>query len=319
MTVPKVKEIYPDDKVVIREVGLRDGLQLVKDCPSTEEKLNWLNIDYQAGIRHFEVGSYLPTDRFPQFADIDVLIDKVVSFGDAFSSVVVLNRRGALTALEGKADEITYVVSASEEHNLRNARRTREATLSEIRDVLELRKNADRKPIISVGIAMSFGCSISGNVPTEEVLWIVERCCEMGADVVNVADTVGYAGPRQVSKLVTEIGRVLGDAPIGVHLHDTRGMGVANAAAALDAGARCIDASLGGLGGCPFAPNATGNVVLEDIVFLCQTMGYATDIDISVLVQARDIIKREMPEEPLHGALAKAGLPLGFEERQRSG
>jgi hydroxymethylglutaryl-CoA lyase len=158
---------------------------------------------------------------------------------------------------------------------------------------------------------MALGCSIVGAVDPKEVLRITEKLYEVGVDVVAIADTVGYAGPRQVGELTKEAVRIAGSKPVCVHLHDTRGMGIANASAALDAGARVLDGSLGGLGGCPFAPGATGNVVFEDLVFLCESKGFPTGIDLDRLIAVRSILKAEMPDEALYGGLARAGLPCG--------
>jgi len=164
---------------------------------------------------------------------------------------------------------------------------------------------------VNAAISMALGCSISGAVDPNEVLRLVERCFDAGVDAVGIADTVGYAGPRQVGDLTKAAVRLAGEKPICVHLHDTRGMGVANASAALDAGARILDGSLGGLGGCPFAPGATGNVVFEDLVFLCESKGFATGIDLERLIAVRSILRAEMPDEPLYGGVARAGLPCG--------
>ena len=168
----------------------------------------------------------------------------------------------------------------------------------------------DSPPQIGVGLAMSFGCSLSGSVNPAEVLELVEQCYNAGVDIVSIADTVGYAGPKQVENLAAEIYKIAGNRPFGVHLHDTRGLGLANAAAAIGQGARVLDASLGGLGGCPAAPNATGNIVMEDLVYLCQTGGFETGVNLKKLIAVRDVLRREMPDETLYGGMAKAGLPM---------
>src|SRR5206468_7133039 len=148
-------------------------------------------------------------------------------------------------------------------------------------------------------------------VNPKEVMRLVDKCLEAGVDFVAVADTVGYSGPKAVGELTAAVVRIAGTKPVCVHLHDTRGMGIANASAALDAGARILDGSLGGLGGCPFAPGATGNVVFEDLVFLCESKGFATGIDIDRLIAVRRILREEMPNETLYGGVARAGLPGG--------
>jgi hydroxymethylglutaryl-CoA lyase len=306
-----VREIYPLSRVSLREVGLRDGLQLVKTFPSTEAKKRWIRDEYAAGVRHFEVGSFLPAKTFPQFADVREMVETVATLPGAHGVVLALNERGVNEALASGVAEIASVVSATEEHSQANANRSREAAIANVKRLCELRDASAHRPIVHAAISMALGCSISGEVDPNEVLRLVEKCFEAGVDVVGIADTVGYAGPKQVGDLTWAAVRLAGSKPICVHLHDTRGMGIANAAAALDAGARILDGSLGGLGGCPFAPGATGNVVFEDLVFLCESKGFATGIDIDRLIAVRAILRSEMPNEPLYGGLARAGLPCG--------
>jgi hydroxymethylglutaryl-CoA lyase len=305
----KIQETYPAGRVILREVGLRDGLQLVKTFPSTEAKRLWIRDEYAAGVRHFEVGSFLPAKTFPQFVDVRDMIETVASLPDAHGVALVLNERGANDALESGVAEIASVVSATEAHSQANANRSRDAAIANVRRLCELRDASAHKPVVHAAISMALGCSITGEVDPNEVLRLVEKCFDAGVDVVGIADTVGYAGPKQVGDLTRAAVRLAGSKPICVHLHDTRGMGIANAAAALDAGARILDGSLGGLGGCPFAPGATGNVVFEDLVFLCESKGFATGIDIEKLVAVRQILREQMPNESLYGGLARAGLP----------
>jgi hydroxymethylglutaryl-CoA lyase len=202
-------------------------------------------------------------------------------------------------------------VSATEEHSQANANRSRQAALANVKRLCELRDATAHKPIVNAAISMALGCSITGPVDPKEVIRLAEKCYEVGADMVAIADTVGYAGPKQVGELTRAVVKIAGSKPVCVHLHDTRGMGIANASAALDAGATILDGSLGGLGGCPFAPGATGNVVFEDLVFLCDSKGYETGIDIEKLIAVRSILRAEMPDESLYGGLARAGLPGG--------
>jgi hydroxymethylglutaryl-CoA lyase len=304
-----LQKVYPEGRVVLREVGLRDGLQLVKTFPSTEAKRRWLAEEHAAGVRHFEVGSFLPAKTFAQFADVREMVRAVAALPGAHGVALVLNERGVNEALESGVGEIASVVSATEEHSQANARRSRESAIANIRRLCELRDAAAHGPIVHAAISMALGCSIAGAVDPNEVLRLVEKCLEAGVDAVGIADTVGYAGPKQVGDLTKAAVRLAGKKPICVHLHDTRGMGIANASAALDAGARVLDGSLGGLGGCPFAPGATGNVVFEDLVFLCESKGFETGIDIEKLIAVRAILREEMPNEPLFGGLARAGLP----------
>jgi hydroxymethylglutaryl-CoA lyase len=306
-----IREIYPASRVTLREVGLRDGLQLVKKFPSTDAKRRWIRDEYATGVRYFEIGSFLPTKTFPQFADIRDIIQVVASLPGAHGIALALNERGVNEALASGVAEIATVVSATEEHSQANANRSRESAIANVRRLCELRNASAHKPIVHAAISMALGCSISGAVDPNEVLRLVEKCFEAGADVVGIADTVGYAGPKEVGELTWAAVRLAGSKPICVHLHDTRGMGIVNAAAALDSGARILDGSLGGLGGCPFAPGATGNVVFEDLVFLCESKGFPTGIDIEKLVAVRAILRSEMPDEALYGGLARAGLPRG--------
>jgi hydroxymethylglutaryl-CoA lyase len=302
-------KVYPEGRVVLREVGLRDGLQLVKTFPSMQAKQRWIAEEYAAGVRHFEVGSFLPAKTFPQFADVREMVRAVAALPSAHGVALALNERGVNEALESGVGEVASVVSATEEHSQANARRSRESAIANVKRLCELRDASAHKPIVHAAISMALGCSIAGAVDPREVLRLVETCFEAGVDAVGIADTVGYAGPRQVGELTKAAVKLAGDKPICVHLHDTRGMGIANASAALDAGARILDGSLGGLGGCPFAPGATGNVVFEDLVFLCGSKGFATGIDIEKLVAVRQILREQMPNEPLYGGLARAGLP----------
>jgi hydroxymethylglutaryl-CoA lyase len=310
-----VQDIYPINRVTLREVGLRDGLQLVKTFPLTDAKRRWIRDEYAAGVRHFEVGSFLPAKTFPQFADVGDMVQTVALLPGAHGVALALNERGVNEALASGVAEIASVVSATEEHSQANANRSREAAIANVKRLCELRDASAHKPIVHAAISMALGCSISGEVDPNEVLRLVEKCFEAGVDVVGIADTVGYAGPKHVGDLTWAAVRLAGPKPICVHLHDTRGMGIANASAALDAGARILDGSLGGLGGCPFAPGATGNVVFEDLVFLCESKGFPTGIDIDQLIAVRAILRSEMPNEALYGGLARAGLPRGTAER----
>lgn len=301
--------LFPQDQVILREVGLRDGLQISNGFPTTAGKVEWVKREYDAGIRQFEAGSFLPANRYPQFADIRTIIDVLSVLDGAHAIALGINQRGQSDALASGVGELTCVLSATEKHNQANAGCSKLETLDAISKTVELRGLSAHKPLINVGIAMSFGCSIAGPVDPDKVVGLAEQCFERGADLVGIADTVGYAGPRQVADLCRKMSRLCANRPYLVHLHDTRGTAIANAAAALDNGARIFDASLGGLGGCPFAPGASGNIVMEDLAYLCRTMGFATGVDLDKLIGVREILRREMPDEPLHGAIARSGLP----------
>jgi hydroxymethylglutaryl-CoA lyase len=305
----QIQNVYPDHRVSLREVGLRDGLQLVKTFPSTAAKQRWIRDEYGAGVRHFEVGSFLPAKSFPQFVDVREIVKTVAQLPGAHGVALALNERGVNEALASGVAEIATVVSATEEHSQANANRSRDQAIANVKRLCELRDASSHKPIVNAAISMALGCSITGPVDPREVIKLIGKCLEAGVDFVAIADTVGYAGPKQVAELTRAAVQMSGKKPVCVHLHDTRGMGIANASAALDEGARILDGSLGGLGGCPFAPGATGNVVFEDLVFLCESKGFRTGIDIERLVAVRSILRSEMPNETLYGGLARAGLP----------
>lgn len=311
----RIDEAYPSDRVNLREVGLRDGLQMVKSWPSTAAKRDWLEREAAAGVRHFELGSFLPASRMPQFADVVAMIDAAAELDGVRSAALALNERGTVDALQTPVDEIVCVVSATEEHSQANMRRSRDDAVELVRSVARMRDASGHKALVNAGISMAFGCSIAGKVEAAQVLRLAEACLAAGADVVGIADTVGFAGPRQVAGLAAGMHRLVGDGGFIVHLHDTRGMGIANASAALDAGCRILDGSLAGLGGCPFAPGATGNVVFEDLVFLCETKGFATGIDLAALTAVRSIPEHAMPGERFYGAIARAGPPATLDWR----
>ncbi len=299
---------YPPDRVVLREVGLRDGLQMVSRYPSTGAKAEWLHAERDAGVRHFEVGSFLPAQAMPQFADVRQVINVCHELG-VHSAALVLNMRGVVDALETNVSELVTVVSATEEHSQANARRSRKEAIALVAETVARANDTASKPLVQTGISMAFGCSIAGEVNTGEVVRIASACVEAGAAIIGLADSVGFAGPDQVEVLITHVRSELPYTTLSIHLHDTRGMGIANAAAALDAGVRVLDGALGGLGGCPFAPGATGNVVFEDLVYLCERKGFETGIVLQKLSKVRDIAASEMPDEQLYGALARAGEP----------
>lgn len=303
---------YPADRITLREVGLRDGLQIVRSWPSTAAKIDWLTREHAAGVRHFELGSFLPAARFPQFADLPALIDAAGTLPGLHAAVLTLNERAMDAAFASPISEAVCVVSATEEHSLANIRRSRADSVALVRRAAQLRDAQAPDVLVNAGIAMALGCSITGAVDPSEVLRLAEACLDAGADIVGIADTVGYAGPREVAMLCDGMTRLCGDTPFIVHLHDTRGTGIANAAAALDHGAPVLDGALAGLGGCPFAPGATGNVVFEDLAYLCERMGFATGIDIPALAAIRGILATEMPDETLFGALARSGPPANM-------
>lgn len=302
-------------RVILREVGLRDGLQMVKNFPTLHGKKQWLSEGVHAGIRHFEVGSFLPPARYPQFADVRDLISHAGTHDNVYCSALTMNERAIIDAAQTSVNEIVCVVSSTQEHSQANMRCSRKQAINLIRMAKNIREAEKRDYVITAAIPMAFGCSISGAVSKETILGLIERCIDAGADVISIADTVGFAGPKQITDLSRDVVKLCGKIPVILHLHDTRGMAISNAAAALDCGVEILDGSLGGLGGCPYAPGATGNVVLEDLVFLCERMGFQTYVDIEKLVEVRMVLMREMPKEKLYGALARAGPPQNIQWR----
>ena len=302
------------ERVLLREVGLRDGLQLVSTVLDTERKLDWCCGAAAAGLAEIEATSFVPAHIIPQFADADAVAAGIAEVRDTQISALVVNLKGARRAFAAGLGKVNYVVSASEAHSLANARRSTDAALDEFDLIVAERaaQGLSDRVALGCGVATSFGCTLQGEVPEERVLAIVGRLASAGADEIMLADTVGYGDPARVRRLFEGAAGVAGPLPLAAHFHDTRGLGLANVVAALSAGVRRFDASLGGLGGCPFAPGATGNINTEDCAFMLEAMGFATGIDLDALLHLRERVEAWLPEERFTGALARAGLPKGF-------
>ncbi|SDE03822.1 hydroxymethylglutaryl-CoA lyase [Paraburkholderia lycopersici] len=299
--------------VSVREVGVRDGLQMVKTILPAGRKVEWCRREAAAGISHIEVTSFVPPKIAPQFADAEEVAAGVLRIEGLHASALVPNLRGAQRAMEIGLKKIDYVLSASNEHNMRNVRRSTEESIEDFSRIVSYRDELGRADVVvGSGVATAFGCTIAGKVEPSTVLQIVERLLKMGADEITIADTVGYANPGQVRDLMRDVLRLTGETPVACHFHDTRGMGMANVYAALEVGVRAFDSSLAGLGGCPFAPNATGNINTEDCVFLLESQGLRTGVDINALIELRRDVETWLPGEPFAGAIARAGLPKGF-------
>lgn len=302
------------ERVLLREVGLRDGLQLVSTVLDTERKLDWCRGAAAAGLAEIEATSFVPAHVIPQFADADAVAAGAAEVRDAQISALVVNLKGARRAFAAGLTKVNYVVSASEAHSLANARRSTDAALDEFDLIVAERaaQGLSDRVALGCGVATSFGCTLQGEVPEERVLAIVDRLAGAGVDEIMLADTVGYGDPARVRRLFEGAAGIAGSLPLAAHFHDTRGLGLANVVAALSAGVRRFDASLGGLGGCPFAPGATGNINTEDCAFMLEAMGFATGIDLGALLRLRQRVEAWLPEERFTGALARAGLPKGF-------
>ena len=295
--------------VRLREVGLRDGLQSIAQVMPTAAKLAWIDAEFAAGVREIEVCSFVPARLMPQFVDAPDVVRHALGLEGLTVAALVPNARGAENALALGVPKLNYVTSASESHNRANVRRTRAESLDGFRQVARLAAGTGTG--LAGGVSTAFGCTIEGAVPHEAVLDLVRAYLDAGACEIVLGDTVGYADPASIRRLLERVLPVAGDAPVALHLHDTRGLGLANVVAGLDMGIRHFDASLGGMGGCPHAPGASGNIVTEDAAFLLQAMGWDTGIDIPALLRVRDVIRQALPDVELLGAMARAGLPLG--------
>ena len=295
--------------VTVREVGLRDGLQSIARTVPTTDKLEWLRAAHAAGLREIEVGSFVPARLLPQLADTAELVAAARELPGLVTSVLVPNQKGAQAALDSGADAMLLPLSASRAHSLANLRRTPDEVVAEIARIRALRDASASRCLLEVGISTAFGCTIQGRVDESEVLRLVESVLDAGADRVGLADTVGYADPLQVTRLFERCLAVAGDRLACGHFHDTRGLGLANVYAAWQTGVRRFDACLGGIGGCPHAPGASGNVASEDLAFMLASMGIDTGIDIEQLLALRADVAAWLEGETLHGTLWRAGLP----------
>ena len=282
--------------VVIREVGLRDGLQSIPTVRSTERKLEWIREAHAAGQREIEVGSFVPPRLLPQLADTPEL----VSFAKTLPGLLV---------------SVLVPLSASHAHSLANLRKTPDEVIAEFARIRAARDSAGSKTLLEGGIGTAFGCTIQGQVETSEVLRCMQALLDAGADRVSIADTVGYADPGAVRDLFEQARAIAGERFWCGHFHDTRGLALANVYAALETGVDRFDASLAGIGGCPYAPGASGNVASEDLAFMLAGMGIATGIDLERLLALRADVAAWLEGETLHGALWRAGLPKALPGR----
>jgi hydroxymethylglutaryl-CoA lyase len=295
--------------VRIREVGLRDGLQSIACTMPTARKLAWLRAAHAAGQREIEVGSFVPARLLPQLADTAEIVAAAKALPGLVASALVPNLKGAQAALDSGVDSMLLPISASRAHSLANLRRMPDEAVAELGRIRAARDASGSKCRIEVGLSTAFGCTIQGRVEESEVLRLLQGALDAGADAVGLADTVGYADPLQVRRLFEKGRAIAGERLNCGHFHDTRGLGLANVYSAWQVGIRRFDACLGGIGGCPHAPGASGNVSTEDVAYLFASMGVPTGIDFDALVALRAQLASWLDGEPLHGAIARAGLP----------
>jgi hydroxymethylglutaryl-CoA lyase len=304
----------PGIDVLVSEVGPRDGLQSIKRSMPTAMKLRWIAALAAAGVREIEVGSFVPAKLLPQMADAADVVRGAAAIAGLNVLALAPNLKGVQAAAAAGADAVTLPVSASRAHSQANIRKTPEEAIEEVGRICAWRASlpAGARIVVEANVATAFGCTMEGPVSEDWVIGMALRLAQLGADAVGLSDTTGYGNPVQVKRLFTRLRRELGDKVGGAHLHNTRGLGLANAVAALEAGVTTLDASQGGIGGCPYAPGATGNIVTEDLVFMLESMGLRTGIDIARLIDARQVIIEALPGEPLYGHVPDAGVTRGF-------
>ena len=296
-------------QAIVREVGLRDGLQSIKTILPTAQKLEWISAAYAAGQREIEVGSFVPARLLPQLADTAELVAHAKTLPGLVASVLVPNFKGAERAIESGADLMLVPLSASHAHSLANLRKTPDDVVGDVARMRAARDASGSRTLIEGGIGTAFGCTIQGRVEPAEVLRCMQALLDAGADRVSIADTVGYADPAAVRSLFGQAVRIAGDRFCCGHFHDTRGLALANVYAALEVGVARFDATLAGIGGCPHAPGASGNAATEDLAYMLLSMGIETGIDIDALLALRAKVAGWLQGESLHGTLWRAGLP----------
>jgi hydroxymethylglutaryl-CoA lyase len=302
--------------VVIREVGLRDGLQIIPRVVPTAAKLEWIREAYEAGQRELEVGSFVPPRLMPQLADTAELVQFAKTLPGLKASVLVPNLKGAERAMECEADLMLLPLSASHAHSLANLHKTPDQVIEDIARIRDARDARGSRTRIEVGISTAFGGTLQGRVEPSEVVRLVQAVIDAGAEAIGLADTVGYADPDMVRSLFEAVLPVAGDKLNCGHFHDTRGLGMANVYAALELGISRFDACLAGIGGCPHAPGASGNVATEDLAYMLASMGIETGQDFDALLALRKKVAHWLEGETLHGSLWRAGLPKTMTEER---
>lgn len=302
----------PAPDVLISEVGPRDGLQSVQATMPTADKCRWIDALAATGLREIEVASFVPARLLPQMADAAEVVQHAVRHSTLTVMALVPNRHGAQAALQAGVRKLTLPVSASPAHSLANVRKTPAEMVDEVRAVVQLRDELAPVVAVEVGISTAFGCTLQGPVPEDAVIRLALQLAEAGVDEVGLSDTTGMGNPAQTRRLFTRLRAELGERAGAAHMHNTRGLGLANCLAAFEAGVRTFDSSQAGLGGCPYAPGASGNVVTEDLVFMFEAMGVRTGVDLPRLFEARQALRAGLPGETLYGMTPEAGLPKGW-------
>lgn len=303
--------------ILISEVGPRDGLQSTHRIMPLDAKKAWIRAEAEAGVREIEVGSFVPPSLLPQLADTAELVAYAKTLPGLNVVVLVPNAKGAVRAAEAGVHGMSIPFSMSETHSIKNVRKTHAEMIAEIAEVARIAEDASIH--FAVGLSTAFGCTMEGTVPEDRVVRLAEAAVAAGARELSLSDTTGYADPAQVKRLVRKVKAAVGEEKLTtLHLHNTRGLGLANTFAGLEEGITTLDASLGGIGGCPFAPGASGNIVTEDLVFMLNSMGYDTGVDLEKLLEVRKIVAAALPDEPLYGFTPDAGLTLDYDTRGKA-
>ena len=301
--------------ILISEVGPRDGLQSIESIMSTQDKKNWIQAEAKAGVREIEVGSFVPAKLLPQMADTAELVRYAKTIPNLTVAALVPNFIGAKNAIDAGVDKMCLPLSVSETHSKANLKKNHSQVLEEVKIISQYIKTLDEndRPEFEGNLSTAFGCTLEGKVSEKAVLSLGVKMMELGCNEVGLSDTTGYANPAQIKRLIRLLKKEVGNENLtSVHLHNTRGLGLANALAALEEGITTLDSSLGGIGGCPFAPGASGNIVTEDLVFMLDAMGINTGIDIEALLAVNRMVKKALPNEELYGFTIDSGLPKGY-------
>ena len=301
--------------ILISEVGPRDGLQSIESIMSTQDKKNWIQAEAKAGVREIEVGSFVPAKLLPQMADTAELVRYAKTIPNLTVAALVPNFIGAKNAIDAGVDKMCLPLSVSETHSEANLKKNHSQVLEEVKIISQYIKTLDEndRPEFEGNLSTAFGCTLEGKVSEKAVLSLGVKMMELGCNEVGLSDTTGYANPAQIKRLIRLLKKEVGNENLtSVHLHNTRGLGLANALAALEEGITTLDSSLGGIGGCPFAPGASGNIVTEDLVFMLDAMGINTGIDIEALLAVNRMVKKALPNEELYGFTIDSGLPKGY-------
>lgn len=303
---------HPDRDVTIVEVGPRDGFQIERTFIPTARKIELIEALIDTGLAIIEVTSFVSPKAVPQLADAAEVVAGIRNRERAELLALVPNAKGAERAIAAGVDAIGLVVSASESHNAKNVNRTVEQSLASFADIVATARAAGVD--VKGGIATSFGCPFEGDVPAAQVVRIARAYAELGIRRIGLADTTGMAQPKHIRAVVRAVRAELPDVALGLHLHNTRGVGLANALVGLEEGIRRLDSSIAGLGGCPFAPGATGNICTEDLVFMLEGLDLATGIDLDRLIgvarRVEQVIGRELPGQVMKAGTRAALHPL---------